>query len=114
VWGGEDGLDTADLHENAETSVPLLQDGEEDNLVAAAQFQLARVLLPQNSGPRLDGTDIKKEENHDCNVEVVPQHCNEYLNYLFPAIKMRGLSPYSYIHVSVSDLHIPSIDLPIW
>jgi hypothetical protein len=28
-------------------------------------------------------------------------------------MKLRGLSPNSYIHVSVSDLNIPTIGLPI-
>jgi hypothetical protein len=28
-------------------------------------------------------------------------------------MKLRGLVPYSYIHVSVSDLYIPGIGLPI-
>jgi hypothetical protein len=28
-------------------------------------------------------------------------------------MKLRGLSPNSYIHVSVSDLYIPTIGLPI-
>jgi hypothetical protein len=32
---------------------------------------------------------------------------------IFPEMKLRGLSPNSYIHVSVSDLYIPRIDLPI-
>ena len=35
------------------------------------------------------------------------------LIYVFPEMKQRGLIPSSYIHVSVSDLCIPTIDLPI-
>ncbi len=34
--------------------------------------------------------------------------------YVFPEMKLRGLVPNSYIHVSVSDLYIPRIGLPIW
>ncbi len=30
-----------------------------------------------------------------------------------PRNEMRGLSPNSYIHVSVSDLYIPTVGLPI-
>jgi hypothetical protein len=32
---------------------------------------------------------------------------------IFPEMKLRGLSPNSYIHVSVSDLYITTIGLPI-
>ncbi len=39
-------------------------------------------------------------------------HCTENLIYVFPEMKLRGLIPNSYIHVSVSDLHIPKISLP--
>ncbi len=35
------------------------------------------------------------------------------LNQIFPAKESRGHSPNFHIHVSVSDLHIPTIDLPI-
>jgi hypothetical protein len=41
-------------------------------------------------------------------------HCTEYPTYVFPEIKLCGLVPDSYIHVSVSDLYIPRIGLPIW
>ncbi len=34
--------------------------------------------------------------------------------YIFPEMKLRGLIPNSYIHVSVSDLYISRISLPIW
>jgi hypothetical protein len=33
---------------------------------------------------------------------------------VFPEMKLRGLNPNSYIHVSVSNLYIPKIGLPIW
>ncbi len=29
-------------------------------------------------------------------------------------MKLRGLAPHSYIHVSMSNLYIPRIDLPVW
>jgi hypothetical protein len=41
-------------------------------------------------------------------------HCTENLIYVFPETKLHGLVPNSYIHVSVSDLYIPRIGLPIW
>ncbi len=41
-------------------------------------------------------------------------HCTENPIYVFPEIKLRGLIPNSYIHVSVSDLYIPRIGLPKW
>jgi hypothetical protein len=34
--------------------------------------------------------------------------------YVFPKMKLCGLIPNSYIHVSVSDFYIPRISLPIW
>jgi hypothetical protein len=34
--------------------------------------------------------------------------------YVFPEMKLRGLIPKSYIHVSVRDLYIPRTDLPNW
>jgi hypothetical protein len=40
-------------------------------------------------------------------------HFTENLIYIFPEIKLRGLAPNSYIHVSVSNLYIPTIGLPI-
>jgi hypothetical protein len=32
--------------------------------------------------------------------------------YVFPEMKLRGLVPNSYIHVSVRELYIPRISLP--
>jgi hypothetical protein len=37
----------------------------------------------------------------------------ENLKQIFPEKKYRGLSPNFHIHVSVSDLYIPTIGLPI-
>jgi hypothetical protein len=36
-------------------------------------------------------------------------HCNENTISVFPEKELRGLSPNFYIHVSVSDIHIPRI-----
>ncbi len=41
-------------------------------------------------------------------------HWSENPIYVFPEMKLGGLVPNSYILVSVSDLHIPRIGLPIW
>ncbi len=41
-------------------------------------------------------------------------HCIKNTIYAFPEMKLRGLVPNSYIQKSVSDLHIPKIDLLIW
>ncbi len=41
-------------------------------------------------------------------------HCTKNPIYVCPEIKLRGLVPNSYIHVSVSDLYIHRIGLPIW
>jgi hypothetical protein len=37
----------------------------------------------------------------------------ENLKQIFPEKELRGHSPNFHIHVSVSDLYIPAIDLPI-
>ncbi len=44
----------------------------------------------------------------------VSLHCTENPIYVFPEMKLRGLVPNYYIHVSVSYLYIPRIGLPIW
>jgi hypothetical protein len=41
-------------------------------------------------------------------------YCTENPSYVFPEMKLCSLILNSYIHVSVSDLYIPRIDLPIW
>ncbi len=38
--------------------------------------------------------------------DTMQMHCAENLNQIFPEMKLRGLSPNFYIHVSVSDLYI--------
>jgi hypothetical protein len=40
-------------------------------------------------------------------------HYTENSQQIFPEMKLRGLDPSSYIPISVSDLYIPTIDLPI-
>jgi hypothetical protein len=40
---------------------------------------------------------------------ALQMHCTENLKQIFPEMKLRGLVPNFYIHVSVSDLHIPMI-----
>jgi len=39
-------------------------------------------------------------------------HCKEDPIYVFPQIKLRGIVPNFHIHVSVSDLYIPTISPP--
>ncbi len=41
-------------------------------------------------------------------------HCTENRIYIFPKKELRGLSPNSYIHVSVGGLYIPWIGPHIW
>ncbi len=41
-------------------------------------------------------------------------HCTKNLIYVIPEKELRGLSPNSYIHVSLSDLYIPRIGPHIW
>jgi hypothetical protein len=46
-------------------------------------------------------------------VHALQRQYTENLKQIFLEMKLRGLSPSSYIHVSVSDLYIPTIGLPI-
>jgi hypothetical protein len=48
----------------------------------------------------------------DTKKKTVP-YCTENPIYVFPEMKLRGLVPNSYIHVSVKKLYIPRIGLPI-
>jgi hypothetical protein len=41
-------------------------------------------------------------------------HCKEISNYVFPEKELRVLGPNVHIHVSVSDLYIPTISQPIF
>jgi hypothetical protein len=41
-------------------------------------------------------------------------HCTENPVYVFPEMELWDLDPNSYINVSVIDLYIPRIGLPIW
>jgi hypothetical protein len=43
----------------------------------------------------------------------VQRHNNENLKQIFPEKELHGFSPDFQIHVSVSDLYIPTIGLPI-
>jgi hypothetical protein len=40
--------------------------------------------------------------------------CTENPIYVLPEMKLHGIVPNSYNHVSVSDLFIAGIGLPIW
>ncbi len=44
---------------------------------------------------------------------TLKRHCTENSKHMFPEIKLRGLVPNSFIHVSVSNLYFPTIGLPI-
>ncbi len=47
-------------------------------------------------------------------IKLLIPHCTENPICIFPEMKLRGLVPNSYIHVSLSDLYNPRISLPIW
>ncbi len=44
---------------------------------------------------------------------ALQRHNTENLKQIFPEKELRGLSPKFHIHMSVSDLYIPTIGLPI-
>ncbi len=53
-----------------------------------------------------------KEERYCLNYTAKNPN-TENLKHIFPEKELRGHSPNFHIHVSVSDLYIPTIDLPI-
>jgi hypothetical protein len=49
--------------------------------------------------------------HENSNIEAQAMHCTENPIYVFLKMKLRGLTPNSYIHTSVSDLCFPRISL---
>jgi hypothetical protein len=47
------------------------------------------------------------------NATVLPRHYIENSKQIFPEMKLRGLGTSSYIPISVSDLYILKVGLPI-
>jgi hypothetical protein len=47
-------------------------------------------------------------------VKDIVKHGTKNPIYVFPEMKLRGFIPNSYNHVSVSNLYIPRVGLPIW
>jgi hypothetical protein len=45
---------------------------------------------------------------------ALQRHWTENCIKIFPERQLFGLSPNFYNHISVSDLYIPTIDLPSW
>jgi hypothetical protein len=43
---------------------------------------------------------------------TLQRHYTENSKHIFPEKELRGLTPHFYIHVSASDLYIPTIGLP--
>ncbi len=46
-------------------------------------------------------------------LSALQRHHTENSKQIFPEMKLSSLVPNSYIHFSVNDLYIPTIDLPI-
>ncbi len=53
---------------------------------------------------------IKESKWHLWRKNIV--QCTENSKYIFPEMKLRGLVPNFYVHVSVSDIYIPMIGTP--
>jgi hypothetical protein len=73
-------------------------------------------LLPMSVGEGVFGGDLCGYVScRTCQTACQDRtHCTENMIYLFLEMKLRGLVPNSDIHVSVSDLYIPRIGLPVW
>ncbi len=52
---------------------------------------------------------IEPEENRLKSQDSLQRHNNENSKQIFPEKELRGLSPDFHIHVSVSDLYIPTM-----
>jgi hypothetical protein len=71
--------------------------------------------IPQHSHARADNYTVKKGYRFfrpQTDVTLQRQK-TEILKQIIPEKEYRGLSPNFHIHVSVSDLYIPTIGLPI-
>ncbi len=51
---------------------------------------------------------------HQQSLKKTTTHCKEIWIYVFPEKELRGLSPNFHIHVSVSDLYIPTFGTPVF
>ncbi len=56
---------------------------------------------------------FQRNYNLKYNLEAPQRHNTENSKQIFPGKELHGHSPNFYIHVSVSDLYIPTMDLPI-
>ncbi len=64
--------------------------------------------------PNLALIETKRFSVQRAALAAAPQrHNTENFKQIFPEKELRGLSPNFHIHVSVSDLYIPTIGLPI-
>ncbi len=64
------------------------------------------------------GTGYSKENRQELNIlmaekDAMQRHITKNSKHIFPETEMRDPSPNFHIHVSVSDLYIPMIRLPI-
>ncbi len=59
------------------------------------------------------GSELNIEVNKSCKWGSLQKTNTENWKQIFPEKELRGHSPNFHIHVSLSDLHIPTIDLPI-
>jgi hypothetical protein len=73
------------------------------------------ILSLQMQEADIDGDQHVSFEEFRCDFTkpTLQRQYTENLKQIFPEMKLRGLSPSSYIHVSVSNLYIPMIGLPI-
>ncbi len=64
-------------------------------------------------------SQVKSMSNYYGDDELITMHlytihCTENPNCVFSEMKLRDVVPNSYTDVSVSDLYIPRIGMPIW
>jgi hypothetical protein len=69
--------------------------------------------LPQRRQFKLDTCSLPASASGDEAARALQRHCTKKSKQLFPEMKLRGLVPNFHIHVSVSDLYIPTIGPPI-
>ncbi len=89
----------------------------EDHLLNTIQVNIEKQIL----GLTLENKVRKKSLNvrakalkvKNWKLHTLQRHNTKISKQIFPEKELLGLSPYFYIHVSVSDLYIPKIGLPI-
>jgi hypothetical protein len=70
-------------------------------------WERVNLMMPERRGKRILCA------HHCLKAPTLQRHNTENSKQIFPEKELCGLSPHIHIHVSVSDLYVPTIGLPI-